>query len=84
MRCNGRRGVPEQWVTVTLQGDDIVFENTFEPPADDGSELTRQMRVQSPSICEPHHYSYTQHELHLPTKDQDEVKRAWQYVCSHG
>jgi hypothetical protein len=76
--------VLEQWVTVTLQGDDTIFEQTVEPPADDGSELMRQMRVQSPSMFEPHHYSYTQHELHLATNDQDGVKAAWQYVYSHG
>jgi hypothetical protein len=67
-----------------LHGDDIIFEETVEPPRDDGSELTRQMRVQSPSLFEPHHYSYTRHELQLSTNDQDEVKRAWQYVYSHG
>ena len=76
-------GALEQWVTVTLQGDEIVFEKTVEPPLDDGSELTRQMRVQSPSMFEPHHYSYTMHELHLATNDQDGVKTAW-YVYSHG
>jgi hypothetical protein len=77
-------GVLEQWVTVTLQGDDIVFEKTVEPPTDDGSELMRQMRMQSPSMFEPHHYSYTHHELSLATKDQDGVKQAWQYVYNHG
>jgi hypothetical protein len=77
-------GALEQWVTVTLQGDEIIFEKTVEPPLDDGSELTRQMRVQSPSMFEPHHYSYTMHELHLGTNDQDGVKTAWQYVYSHG
>ena len=77
-------GALEQWVTVTLQGDEIVFEKTVQPPLDDGSELMRQMRVQSPSMFEPHHYSYTLHELHRATNDQDEVKRAWQYVYSHG
>ena len=29
----------EQWVTVGLHGDDVVFEETIEPPRDDGSEL---------------------------------------------
>jgi hypothetical protein len=77
-------GVLEQLVTVTLQGDDIVFEKTVEPPMDDGSELMRQMRVHSPSMFAPHHYSYTLHELYLATNDQDGVKTAWQYVYSHG
>ena len=74
----------EQWVTVTLPGDEIVFEKTIEPPKDDGSEIRRQMRVQSPSLFAAHRYSYTLHELYLATNDQDHVKTAWQYVCSHG
>jgi len=77
-------GVLKQWVTVELHGDDIIFEESVAPPQDDGSELARQMRVQSPSMFEPHHYSYTQHELRLATNDEDGVKRAWQYVYSHG
>jgi hypothetical protein len=77
-------GSLEQGVTVELHGDGIVFEETVEPPNDDGSELMRQMRLQSPNIFEPHHYAYTRHELYLSTKDQDGVKRAWQYVYSHG
>jgi hypothetical protein len=77
-------GVLEQWVAVTLQGDQIVFEETVDPPKDDGSELMRQMRVESPEMFKPHHYSYTRHELHLATNDQDGVKTAWQYVYSHG
>jgi hypothetical protein len=79
-----RLGILEQGVTVELHGDDIVFEETVEPPKDDGSELMRQMRVESPSMFEPHHYTYTRHELFLSTNDQDGVKRAWQYVYSHG
>jgi len=35
-------------------------------------------------MFEPHHYSYTQHELRLATNDEDGVKRAWQYIYSHG
>jgi hypothetical protein len=79
-----RLGVLEQWVTVTLQGEGVVFETTIEPPQDDGSELVRQMRMQSPELFSPHHYSYTQYELYLATKDQDGMKRAWQYLYSHG
>ena len=83
-RQRQRLGVLEQLVTVTLQGGDIVFERTVEPPHDDGSELMRQMRAQSPQMFEPHHYTYTEHELYLATNDQDGVKAAWQYVYSHG
>jgi len=79
-----RAGDPTTWITVTLHGDDIVFEQTLEPPKDDGSETMRQMRAQYPDIFKPRHYTYTEYELHLTTKDQDEVKRAWQYVYSHG
>ena len=77
-------GALEQWVAVTLQGDQIIFEETVDPPNDDGSELMRQMRVESPEMFKPHHYSYTRHELYLATNDQDGVKAAWQYVYSHG
>jgi hypothetical protein len=79
-----RLGILEQGVTVELHGDDIVFEKTVEPPKDDGSELMRQMRAESPELFKPHHYTYTRHELFLPTNDQDGVKRAWQYVYSNG
>jgi hypothetical protein len=79
-----RLGILEQGVTVELHGDDIVFEETVEPPKDDGSELMRQMRVESPSMFEPHHYTYTRYELFLSTNDQDGVKTAWQYVYSNG
>jgi hypothetical protein len=79
-----RLGVLEQSVTVELHGDEIIFEETVEPPKDDGSELIRQMRVESPEMFKPHHYAYTRYELFLPTNDQDGVKRAWQYVYSNG
>jgi len=79
-----RLGILEQGVTVELNGADIVFEKTVEPPKDDGSELMQQMRVESPEMFKPHHYAYTQYELYLPTNDQDGVKRAWQYVYSNG
>jgi hypothetical protein len=71
-----RFGKLEQGVTVELHGGEIVFEETVDPPKDDGSELTRQMRLESPQMFEPHHYSYTRHELDLPTNDQDAVKTA--------
>jgi hypothetical protein len=77
-------GAQEQWVSVTLQGDQTVFEETVDPPKEDGSELMKQMRVASPEMFKPHHYSFTHHELYLATNDQDGVKTAWQYVYSHG
>jgi hypothetical protein len=79
-----RFGNLEQGVKVELHGSEIVFEIDVDPPKDDGSELTRQMRLQSPSMFEPHHYTFTQHELYLPTNNQDGVNTAWQYVYSHG
>jgi hypothetical protein len=42
------------------------------------------MRAQSPEMFTPHQYTYTQYKLHLPTNDQDGVKRAWQHIYSHG
>jgi hypothetical protein len=50
-------GALQQSVTVTLQGDDIVFEETVDPPKDDGSELMREMRAVSPEIFKSHHYT---------------------------
>ena len=74
----------EHWVTVELHGDEVVFEQTSEPPKDDGSEVMRKMRAADPDMFKPHHYSYKEYELHLTTNDQDRVKRAWDYIYSHG
>ena len=74
----------EQWVTVVLHGDDVIFEETIGPPKDDGSDLMRQMREGSPELFKSQHYTYTDHELHLMTNDQDRVKRTWQYVYGNG
>jgi hypothetical protein len=74
----------EQWVTVDLHGDDIVFEDTTEPLKDDGSETIRQLRAAMPDLFTSHHNTYTEHELHLTTNNQDRVKTAWQYIYSHG
>ena len=38
----------EQWVTVELYGDDVVFEETTEPLKDDGSETIRQLSAAMP------------------------------------
>jgi hypothetical protein len=75
---------PEQWVAVRLHGDDVVFEETIEPPKDDGSELMRQMRESSPELFKLHHYTYVEYELNLMTKDEDRVKKAWQYIYGNG
>ena len=74
----------EQWVTVDLHGDDIVFEDTTEPLKDDGSETIRQLRTAMPDLFTSRHNAYTEHELHLHTNNQDRVKTAWQYIYSHG
>jgi hypothetical protein len=79
-----RRGDPRAWITLTLQGDGTVFEQTIEPPKDDGSETMRKMRVEYPDFFRARHYIYSEYELHLTTNDQDKVKRAWQYIYSHG
>jgi hypothetical protein len=79
-----RFGKLDQGVTIELHGGEIVFEITIESPNDDGSELMRHMRAESPEMFKPHHYYYTRHELFLPTNDQDGVKGAWQYIYSHG
>jgi hypothetical protein len=74
----------EQWIAVELNGDEVVFEKTTEPPKDDGSSLTRELRAIHPDMFNPHHYTYKETELHLMTNDQDRVKRAWDYIYSHG
>jgi hypothetical protein len=74
----------EQWVTVELRGDDIVFEDTTEPLRDDGSETIRQLRAAMPDAFTSHHNTYKEHELHLTTNNQERVKTAWQYIYSHG
>ena len=79
-----RVGDPRTWITLTLHGDKTVFEQTIEPPKDDGSETMRQMRAQYRDLFKPRHYTYTEYELHLTTNDKDEVKRAWQYIYGHG
>src|SRR5690349_22829574 len=79
-----RFGKLEQGVTVELEGDGIVLETTVEPPKDDVSELTQHMRAESPDMFNAHQYAYTHYRLHLSTKDLEGVKRAWQYIYSHG
>jgi hypothetical protein len=77
-------GSLEQWVTVALHGDDVVFEETTEPFKDDGSELMRSMRLANPDAFKSHHNTYKEHELKLMTNDQDRVTRAWTYIYGHG
>lgn len=74
----------EQWVTVELQGDDVVFEETTEPLKDDGSDTIRQLRAAVPDAFTSHHNTYKEHELHLTTNNQERVKAAWQFIYSHG
>jgi hypothetical protein len=78
----------DRWITVKLHGDDVVFEETTEPLKDDGtpamSELVRQLRVSDPDALKPHHNTYKETELRLTTTEQERVKRAWQYIYSHG
>lgn len=78
-------GNPRTWITLTLQGNQTVFEQTVEPTfKDNGSKLMRELRTEDPDIFLPHHYTYTEYELHMTTDNQDGVKRAWQYIYTHG
>ena len=74
----------EQWVTVELHGDDVVFEETTEPLKDDGSETIRQLRAAMPDAFTSHHNTYKEHELHLTINNEERVKADWQYIYSHG
>jgi hypothetical protein len=79
-----RFGKLEQGVTVELHGSETVFEITTDSPKDDSSELTKHMRAESPEMFSPHHYTYTHYRLHLPTNDEEGVKRAWQRIYTDG
>ena len=61
--------IGEEWITVKLHGDEVVFEETTEPMTDDGSELARLMRQSRPDLFRPHHNVYKEHELTLKTGD---------------
>jgi len=52
-----RRGDPGVWITLTLQGNGIVFEQTIEPPKDDGSEAMQRMRADNPDFFRTRHYT---------------------------
>jgi hypothetical protein len=69
-----RSGNPRAWTALTLRGNETVFEQTIEPPKDDGSEFMRRMRADSPDFYRARHYTYSEYELHLTTNDQDELK----------
>jgi hypothetical protein len=73
----------ERWVTIELHGDDVVFEETSESK-DDGSDFMRALHEANPNLFKPSHKSYKEHELRLTTNDSGRVKRAWEYIYSHG
>jgi hypothetical protein len=74
----------ERWVTVSLHGDLVVYETTTEPMKDDGSEFMRLLRQEHSNEFKPQRSTHKEQELRLRTADQDRVKRAWDYVYSHG
>jgi uncharacterized protein (DUF2461 family) len=71
-------GIPRTWIALTLQGGEVVFEQTIEPPKDDGSEAMRRIRADNPDFFRTRHYTYSEYELHLTTDDQDKVKKSVQ------
>jgi hypothetical protein len=74
----------EQWVTVDLHGDEVVFEEDVAPMKDDGSDAIGELRKLNPTIFKAQHFSSKEQQLHLSTSDLDRVKRAWQYIYSRG
>ena len=48
----------EQWVTVELHGDDVMFEETTEPLKDDASETIRRLRAAMPDVFTSQHNTY--------------------------
>jgi hypothetical protein len=71
-------------MTVDLHGDDTVFEEDIAPMKDDGLDAIGELRKLNPTIFKARHFSSKEQQLHLSTGDLDRVKRAWQYVYSHG
>jgi uncharacterized protein len=71
-------GYTDRYTKVELHGDEIVLEENTDPPSD------RSFCMSLPEMCNPHHYTYKEHALELRTTDQDRVKRAWDYIYSHG
>jgi hypothetical protein len=46
------------------------------------SDSIRRLQAVRPNFVQSHHYTYKQ--LRLDTGDMDRVKRAWEYIYSHG
>jgi len=73
----------EKSITVELHGDDVVFEEeTTKPVWGLDPDSIQRLQVVRPDFFQSHHYTYRQ--LRLDTDDMDRVKRAWQYIYSHG
>ena len=73
----------EKSITVELHGDDVVFEEeTTKPVWGLDPASIQRLQVVRPDFFQSHHYTYRQ--LRFDTGDMDRVKRAWQYIYSHG
>jgi hypothetical protein len=75
---------PNEFVTVTIHGDETVFETTTPGAEDDGSEAARIGRRIRPDLYRPSHISSKERTLRLPTADIARVVRAWRYIYDHG
>jgi hypothetical protein len=66
----GWKNAVEQWTNVELHGDDGVVEHAS--TSTDPTDKYRSSR------------SYKQYQLRLETGEVDRMKRAWEYIYSHG
>jgi hypothetical protein len=73
-----------RWVTVSLHGDEVVYETTRKPMTDDGSKFMQELKQSMPELFKPHREVSKEHQLQLETGDQNRVARAWTYIYSHG
>jgi hypothetical protein len=76
-----------KYVTVELHGNAPVYETTQRPSTteqpDDPEDVKKMFRAH-PEILKPKHVSTNEKTIELSTSDSDRVKRAWQYIFSHG
>jgi hypothetical protein len=78
-------GFHDKWINVDLHGDDVVVEHTTEPMSDDVARLMGPgYRQTHPEAFVSHYEKHKEYQLRLTTGDLDRVKRAWQYIYTHG
>ena len=77
------------FVAVTLHGDSTVYEKTEEGlkeryDTESAAQITRELLKTAPDVFRPKHSKSNEQSLSLATADIDRVRRAWEYIYSHG